>query len=468
MKLIKKSYISFLIFISLIFIFIVNINATSIHNNTNNIKNNKDANITILTHGLGSTYSTWSHVDNDYVFEYNEQSIIAKLGQRLEGKLDIYIAKCLSTSSYELYYLSYNDYKNNNNEIKKEELLNTNNHIILIYNTSNKRFGLDNAYDEFHYMVDDFSSKYNEIYNELPTFNLIAHSRGGIINMLYCIDHPYNVKKVYSLGSPYGAINLAKPKTLLEATGLDSVVNNLAMDNGVNDILNEENNINIRNNWNNMLKEYNPNIEYYSFAYAQNIPFLFRLIDSLKDPNNNKHSVIESVNINIIESIIHFIDNNEIYIKTYSNFAFSFLSMIESLFNIKVYDNIFNRLGLTHEGIITKDDMQYFFDCFGYDKNTNQIMILIDGLVDVKSALGISFDDNIKYEGFNRYIKLLTVDDTYHTFASQKEPIVGHNVCVYDTDTIDFIVSNLKFNDNKNKNIEEFNNLKEYKYYLKH
>jgi pimeloyl-ACP methyl ester carboxylesterase len=446
----------------MLFIFIIKTNAKD---DTSSI-NDKNADVTILTPGLGSTYHTWSHTNKEYFeFVYNEESIVAKLGERLNGNLDIYIAKCKNNYSYDLYYLSYNDYKNNNEETEIDNMLNNNNHKILLFDPSKARLGLDDTYEEFHYMVDDFSELYNDIYNVYPTFNLIAHSRGGIVNMLYSIDHPYNVKKVYSLASPYGAINIAKPTTLLDAFGLDSVVDDIKEDQGAADVLNEEKNIQIRNNWNKMLKEYNPDIDYYAFAYIENIPFLYRVIESLLDPNNNKHFLTEYVNMEYVEDVIKFIDNNQYMIHKIINCIIEPMKFMEEFLNIKVFDKLFKFFGFKYEGHITLNDMQYLFDCFSYDSKTKQILILQDGLVDVKSALGISFDDGIKYEGFNRYIKLLDISDTYCTLTSPNEPIVGHNIAVYDEDTINFIVANLEFNDNKTKNIDEFINLKELNYY---
>ena len=38
---------------------------------------------------------------------------------------------------------------------------------------------------------------------ELPKINLIGHSRGGLTNLQYALDHPDLVAGLYSMGTPY-------------------------------------------------------------------------------------------------------------------------------------------------------------------------------------------------------------------------------------------------------------------------
>ena len=44
----------------------------------------------------------------------------------------------------------------------------------------------------------------------MPKINLIGHSRGGIINLLYALTHPQVVSNLISVGTPYGGTRWAK------------------------------------------------------------------------------------------------------------------------------------------------------------------------------------------------------------------------------------------------------------------
>lgn len=463
MKIIKKSINLIFISLSLFLVFILNVNAKNIHAITNiDSKNNDASNVTILTPGLGSNYKVWSHLEEN-VFGYAKESIIAKMGDKLNNKLDIYIAKANSTS-YDLYYLSFNDYKNNNNETKVDTLINNDNYKLLLYSPSYVRLDIDDAYDEFHRVIDDFSEKYKDIYNYLPKYNLVAHSRGGIINILYATNHPYNISKIYSIASPYGAINIAKPTKLLELFNLDTVVDSLKEDAAISSILDDDNNKLIRDNWNKMLNDYDPNIEYYSFAYAETIPFLLRLTESGRDENQTKKEIFDSVNLDMIDCLIKFIANNQYFIHMLYSLFTDPIDLFNYIFNTNLYDKLLNLFGYKHDEEIPLEEFEHIFENFGYDKKENKIIILHDFLVDYNSAFGMSFDDGIEFNGFNKYLKVLDITDTYRPFASYIEPIVGHNVAVYDDDTIDFIVSNINYGNNEINNIDDYINLKPLNY----
>ena len=233
MNIIKKSYSFILIMTSIFLIFILHINAKNIHATTNLESNqNYNAQITVLNPGLGAYYDCWSHDDKGN-FAYNEESIIAKLGQRLEGNLDIYFAIMDSLNVCNYYYLSFNGYENNNQKEEINNIKNTSNHILLLFSPSYARYSTEKTYKEFHYAMDEFSELYDDTYNIMPKYNLIAHSRGGIINLLYATEHPYNVSKIYSLGSPYNGVSLAYDKTFLQAIGLIDVLNEMCENEGV-------------------------------------------------------------------------------------------------------------------------------------------------------------------------------------------------------------------------------------------
>ena len=44
----------------------------------------------------------------------------------------------------------------------------------------------------------------------LPKLNLIGHSRGGLTNMQYALDHPQMIDSMYSFDTPYIGTTIAE------------------------------------------------------------------------------------------------------------------------------------------------------------------------------------------------------------------------------------------------------------------
>lgn len=83
--------------------------------------------------------------------------------------------------------------------VKTEKLTDVNKHIIIIfeatYDRENKQIsGTDNynnyVYEEFNYMLSKIVYDVKYLSGRLPKINLIGHSRGGITNLQYALDHP--------------------------------------------------------------------------------------------------------------------------------------------------------------------------------------------------------------------------------------------------------------------------------------
>lgn len=89
---------------------------------------------------------------------------------------------------------------------KKETHITSNDvskHIILVLDMEQSERSNDYVYAQFEYILDSISYQYRQLTGDLPTYNLIGHSRGGITNMQYALAHPYNVASIYSMGTPY-------------------------------------------------------------------------------------------------------------------------------------------------------------------------------------------------------------------------------------------------------------------------
>lgn len=181
--------------------------------------------ITVLTHGLDSAAYYWS---NDYSFyngsefAYNSSSLINKIYEHLDGQMTLYKAAGIkeeSTGGFELKKYSYEDYINSNDGKITSVIDDVSKHIVIVYNSSVSGRSNYTVYNEFHTILDNISAQYKNLTGVLPRFNLVGHSRGGITNIMYASEHPYNVASVFSMGAPYSGSALGELEILLAMMG---------------------------------------------------------------------------------------------------------------------------------------------------------------------------------------------------------------------------------------------------------
>ena len=68
----------------------------------------------------------------------------------------------------------------------------------------------EELYLNFADAVDAFIFEYYTLFGVVPKINLIGHSRGGLINMIYAIHHPQIIASFMSVGTPYLGSDWAK------------------------------------------------------------------------------------------------------------------------------------------------------------------------------------------------------------------------------------------------------------------
>lgn len=206
--------------------------------------------ITILVHGQGGDASHWSNdgevvldkngkETSSYYFEQSEDSIIEGLinSAQVNGEVNLYWAKFETNSDFYLmdlngldeYYEAYYD-----DDTKLTKIEDVSKHAIIVFESSSPYDLHRVVYEELHTMIDKISYDYLVLTGRIPTVNLISHSRGGITSLMYAAgyredgkianstyqnevyscdsfdsnsdiihDHPYNVKELYSMGTPY-------------------------------------------------------------------------------------------------------------------------------------------------------------------------------------------------------------------------------------------------------------------------
>ena len=116
----------------------------------------------------------------------------------------------------------------------------------------------------------------------LPGVNLIAHSRGGVTNMLYAINFPKMVKAHFSMGTPYSGIWLEK---------FAWVINFDRSTRGSMDLLNPRMQDFIRNNWNNTVA--NNDIDAHAIAGNVGMKLVDKIVkDFLNGPDGKTYKGI--------------------------------------------------------------------------------------------------------------------------------------------------------------------------------
>lgn len=219
-----------------------------IHNITRLDAPSEDApSITILVHGQGGEASHWSN-DVNYDFAYDSGSLIEML-RSLAPNAEVLWARMNNKTQF---YLTKLDRGNYNLDVNKQEYLTTiedvSKHTIIVFESSNADSYHRDVYQELHTVIDRVSYDILYLTGKIPTINLISHSRGGLISMMYATgyredgklanvqyqysktsingyidigdnyyeipadynsnsdiinDHPYNVAELYSMGTPY-------------------------------------------------------------------------------------------------------------------------------------------------------------------------------------------------------------------------------------------------------------------------
>lgn len=183
--------------------------------------------ITVLTHGLGSHDYYWSNnysVENGKKLAYNSSSLINKIYENLDGQMALYRADGIYYEStgdfgFALTKYSYEDYINSNDGKPTSVIDDVSKHIVIVFNSSVADSSNYTVYNEFHTILDNISAQYKNLTGVLPRFNLVGHSRGGITNIMYAAEHPYNVASVFSLGTPYSGSVLGELEILLGMMG---------------------------------------------------------------------------------------------------------------------------------------------------------------------------------------------------------------------------------------------------------
>ncbi len=376
--------------------------------------------MTVLTHGLTGGAFHWSNKtikekdDNVTKFAYSDSSLITQLSASVTGGAQIYWAKMQSHNTFKLYDL--NNPKNIDNGVYQEEvtlskLESTSSHIVVVFEASDKaKQDYNNeVYEEFNYVVSKLVYDVKCLNDGLlPKINLIGHSRGGLTNLQYALDHPDLVEDMFGLGTPYFGSTTAD-------TEIGKQVQNSQ---GRKDIVDRNIFLGYYNRWKQNESLYQK-INVHALGGYSTVNYLTKALSD--DSTNIVSQYIDKKTLNLFGWAVYLL-NKGIISWSVETFYPEKSELIEII--LSDVDNI-------KKNSIDRLD---YYPGIDYENFYNN-----DLLVDLQSQIGIK--DERDYN-FNLYTKCFT--SRKGGLSSPTMPAVVHNLEAQDPDFINYILRNIE------------------------
>ncbi len=413
--------------------------------------------ITVLTHGFGSRGYFWSNnptINDGKSFALNESSLVYKIFERLGGDATLYIAKsnckiidspgvgAASNNIYNFSLIKYNslDYLESNGGHPTEMIDDVSKHIIIVFDSNLSGESNNVVYKEFEYIIDTISFQYKQMSGYLPRLNLVGHSRGGITNIMYASDHPYNVASIYSIGTPYNGSKLGRIEALLGLLGYTDGNGNIVNE-GVKSIMNNAEMKGIRDKWNAAFKS-DVNMNVVTYGSMTSMGLLKRLISDLQtNPKyQQKYGALIDKYIGTIKTIVNIADMNPTLAESCAK-KIADLSEYTERWGINLYKAVLNVSKVNIEGDLTTEEVNDIISLMNIFNN--EFVIMDDLFIDLDSQFGYGFDDDIEYNGFKRYVKLFVGSDYSENRADCSQPGITHNLEIMNPSIINNISSSI-------------------------
>ena len=285
--------------------------------------------------------------------------------------------------------------------------------------------------------------------NKLPKINLIGHSRGGITNMQYALDHPDLVASIYSLGTPYlgttsGAVGYAFKPSLL------------CSNQAANDILNPSVYESYMKRWNEGYDEYYKNIKVNAFAgYSTGDQIISLLatdalweefIDGYSTWNEFAKSSFKAGAVSIAEA------GYVLMMKSLFTGGVMTKIAVEKLLT-GILNEIIKSIPIDSSKIPVFDFVQILTNEINFDYHFPFISWYNDGCVDLGSALGyvgLFPLDGQGYKGFNRTTKAFGAFNCDMNALSRDMPPVVHNLEARDKELNNYILADINLGSSTN------------------
>ena len=404
----------------------------SLMSNNENIMNGTQ--VSIFTHGMGNStcYQDWLP---------------------LNASSDLSLSLPLTVSLDNTYYINgsglvskiyYNPLDNTWSKLDSGFDINISNHICLLYagiDDTSEYCSNENIYEDFENAIDPFLYMLYCKLGVIPKVNLIGHSRGGIINLLYAINHPKIVSNLISVGTPYAGsqwaqlyINLL---TAIEAMGGDEY--NGAYD----DIVDTTKCTSYKNQWNAVASAYNINTKI--IGCNQTYSFLNYSLSSLFYGNN--------IN-NDINSFLYYVQNN-----TNNNLILSACSSLIQALSTGTYQGLAEGLKPLLIGLMFVSGLcdafsnaDYFDDLYAFFETAYNLINSQLSLNGIDSDICVDFDSQKGIFNNNSYYNFATQNLIFDTIWENAEnmrsnsPAILHNLETKAPTVISSILSTLNSN----------------------
>ncbi len=400
--------------------------------------------VTVLTHGLGGSARHWSNnfSESNYKdeedengnkiehvkFAYDEQSLISRIDEEVDGA-NIYWATVLKKdeySDYEFHIYDITNQKTQNQvhtqDVKIQHITDATKHIVVVFEAYYPDGSNDNIYYQFNYMMSKIAYDLKGLNGGiLPKFNLVGHSRGGITNLQYALDHPDMVASLVSLGTPYFGSTTANL--------LGEVV--VGASDGLDDILDTDLYYSYNKRWNDNYETLYKNINANAFGSYHNY---YSLIELMNNTHSDDFSTGAIIGIDMLISAINAIATNPIIRFNSYRLVVSLLTKIANMYlpsdkAANVATILFNEINA--------------------DLNFMCVSWYSDILVPLESQLayntGAESFGGADYKGFDRKIRPFIGGDANYIKVSDPMPPVGHNLEARDSVIINGVLSVLNF-----------------------
>lgn len=357
--------------------------------------------ITVLTPGLGGKASHWSNANGagGNTFVQDDDSLLDKL--RLKGN-DAYIFRAEGTGGNTPDYNLYSYYSNTEVTIQDASK-----HIIIVFESKDNSTASNAVvYSEFEYMLNAVIERVKTLNGGVtPKVNLIGHSRGGLTNLEYALDHPENVHTMISIGTPYFGSEAAEQ--------FGSLI--LGASDGLQDIVNPE--------------RYNSYYQRWTDGYE------------------SKYKNINSIAIGSITSVEYQIDVLKLI---GGDFAAPLATLLERLktWGDQILTNMFLKGQYKNFPEIAKylTEKQFYDLVHLVDSEIHYGVWYSDVLVPIDSQQGFSGSKNYYFTKYVREFKKDKNEDKDNPFVPKRSTTqlaIIHNIETYDSGIHDYISKNI-------------------------
>lgn len=300
----------------------------------------------------------------------------------------------------------------------------TDKHLIVIFEGHDTSSSNVNMYYQFNYMLSSILYKLKDNYGgKIPKVNLIGHSRGGLTNLQYALDHPDIVENLISIGTPYfGSTSISIVQNVEDFAG-----------DGLKDLINPSVYKGYRNTWNDGYENMYSKINAVAIGAYSTLPFLAKVAHRDRSGTINFwgalgiDAAIAAVSAYKVATRFKFLFES-LAMKAVTNLAYKIFpqSITASIVEL-----------LANEIVLLPPTVAWFSDA----------------VVSLNSQLAIP-SIGMPYKGFKRKDKCFSLFSSHNLkrIAQWKPPIV-HNLEPWDEEIIGMVKSELK---KTNKSADKF------------